>query len=152
MKPNNGDVEPLIPSGLMLNGQNWLQMAQIVVVETDFQPATDGKPQPMSAQTRLDLGPLWMRALLVILSLQPVYSVVTASQMWNNGSLHWKEQMNIDSGLGLIGTVVFPEGELMTWSQLGDIWRPITAAALMVAWFCCTSECFLIRQRRSPGY
>lgn len=29
--------------------------------------------------------------------------------------------MNIDSGLGLIGTVVFPEGELMTWSQLGDI-------------------------------
>lgn len=59
MKPNNGDVEPLIPSGLMLNGRNWPQMAQIVVVETDFQPATDGKPQPMSAQARLDLGPLW---------------------------------------------------------------------------------------------
>lgn len=25
--------------------------------------------------------------------------------------------MNIDSGGGLIGTIVFPEGELMTWSQ-----------------------------------
>lgn len=78
MKPNNGDVEPLIPSGLMLNGRNWPQMAQIVVIETDFQPATDGKPQPMSAQTRLDLGPLWMRALLTILTGWPV---VTASQM-----------------------------------------------------------------------
>lgn len=78
MKPNNGDVEPLIPSGLMLNGRNWPQMAQIVVVETDFQPATDGKTQPMSAQTRSDLGPLWTRAMLVILSGWPV---VTASQM-----------------------------------------------------------------------
>lgn len=88
-------------------------------------------------------------ALLVILL---GWAAITASQMWNNGLLHQKEQMNVDSGVGLIGTIVFPEGELMTWSQLGDIWRPITAAALMVTWFRCTSECFLIRQRRSPGY
>lgn len=59
--------------------------------------------------------------------------------------------MNIDSGVGLIGTIVFPEGELVTWNHLGDIWRPITAAALMVTWFRCTSECFLIHQRRSPA-
>lgn len=29
--------------------------------------------------------------------------------------------MNIDSGVALIGTIVFLEGELVTWSQLGDI-------------------------------
>lgn len=46
---------------------------------------------------------------------------VTVPQMGNNGSLHQKEQMNIDSEAGLIGTIVFPKGEVMTWSQLGDI-------------------------------
>lgn len=64
------------------------RMAQIVVVETDIQPATDGKLQPMEDAFRF--GTFKNEALLVIPS---GWAAITASQMWNNGSLHRKEQI-----------------------------------------------------------
>lgn len=155
MQLHEGDMEPLIPSHLKVNGRN--QLCGVAHTEVWLNAMTDGRSLSWRRTSTLrwmeNCSRLNCRCIQFwdLLAIPSGWAAITGPQMWNNRSLHWKEQMNIDSGVGLIGTIVFPEGELMTWSQLGDIWRPITAAAPMVTWFCCTLECFLIRQRRSPA-
>lgn len=91
------------------------------------------------------------------MTFEPLITVVWAAitgtqmcQMWHNGSLHWKDEINTDSEISLIGRLVFPKG--WTCDVKSSRWHMETNYSACTAWnlVCCTSNCAsLIHEQRS---